>query len=246
MQGSRSAYTRTQILETAARLFAHKGYGSTSLREITAAAGVNLSSVNYHFGSKAGLIQAVYQQQLDTLNRERLTQLDRLEMQAAGRPLEPCKVVEAFFCPLIRLAIGHLRESPPFTAQAGRMSDTNGFIHALIMNGHSGTIGRFRAALLNALPAMPEREIFWRFQFMLGAICCALSSMDGLLLAPNPQKPEPLDTDRFTRRLMTFLSGGLLAPCLDANDEMSGIQTDTGPAAGGQRRSLPGSSHHPG
>jgi len=53
------AGTVDRILDTAEVLFAQKGFAETSLRAITSKAGVNLAAVNYHFGSKEALIQAV-------------------------------------------------------------------------------------------------------------------------------------------------------------------------------------------
>ena len=51
--------TQQKILNAAEALFARDGFEQTSLRQITHEAGVNLASVNYHFGSKKALIQAV-------------------------------------------------------------------------------------------------------------------------------------------------------------------------------------------
>jgi len=53
------AETRQQLLEIAGRVFAEKGYARTTSREICAAAGTNVAAVNYHFGGKDGLYEAV-------------------------------------------------------------------------------------------------------------------------------------------------------------------------------------------
>ena len=50
--------TRDRILAAAEELFARTGVATTSLRAITALARVNLAAVNYHFGSKDGLVEA--------------------------------------------------------------------------------------------------------------------------------------------------------------------------------------------
>ena len=52
--------TVDRILDAAELLFAEKGFAETSLRMITSKAKVNLAAVNYHFGSKNALIQAVF------------------------------------------------------------------------------------------------------------------------------------------------------------------------------------------
>ncbi len=96
MQEISQPTTRDAILDTAEALFAQQGHDATSMRQITSAAGVNLASVNYHFGSKESLVQAVLKRRLAVLNRERLRLLDELEAQAEGRPLKPSQIVDAF------------------------------------------------------------------------------------------------------------------------------------------------------
>ena len=93
MQEIRTPNTRESILDTAEALFAQQGHDGTSMRQITGAAGVNLASVNYHFGSKESLVQAVLKRRLEVLNRERLRLLDELESQSGGKPLKPSLIV---------------------------------------------------------------------------------------------------------------------------------------------------------
>ena len=53
--------TKTKILEVANNLFAERGYGGTSIRDIAKEADVNLSAVNYHFTNKDNLYAQVFQ-----------------------------------------------------------------------------------------------------------------------------------------------------------------------------------------
>lgn len=52
--------TRERLVRTALRLFAEQGFANTSTREISEAAGVNLASIGYYFGDKAGLYRAAF------------------------------------------------------------------------------------------------------------------------------------------------------------------------------------------
>lgn len=54
-----SAPTKTRILEAAEKVFATKGFEGASTREIAAKAGVNISSLHYHWESKETLYFAV-------------------------------------------------------------------------------------------------------------------------------------------------------------------------------------------
>ena len=55
-----SDHTRTAILSAAERLYADRGFADVTLRDIVAAADVNLAAVNYHFGSKDELIAELF------------------------------------------------------------------------------------------------------------------------------------------------------------------------------------------
>ncbi|MDX1454872.1 MAG: TetR/AcrR family transcriptional regulator, partial [Gammaproteobacteria bacterium] len=100
--GSARESTRDRILQHAERLFADAGIAATSLRAITTAASVNLAAVNYHFGSKDGLVEAVYRKHLEPVNEARTRNLDRLE--ADQSPLSVEAIVRAFVEPLVTQA----------------------------------------------------------------------------------------------------------------------------------------------
>jgi TetR/AcrR family transcriptional regulator, regulator of cefoperazone and chloramphenicol sensitivity len=51
--------TRVRILETAGEMFAASGFAETTSKAIAMQAEVDLASINYHFGSRNGLYQAV-------------------------------------------------------------------------------------------------------------------------------------------------------------------------------------------
>ena len=61
--------TRERVLRSAVRLFAENGYAATSVREIVESAGVTKPVLYYHFKSKDGLYQAVWEEAYQTLAR---------------------------------------------------------------------------------------------------------------------------------------------------------------------------------
>jgi len=58
-RGSEDRSTRQRILVVAERLFAERGIGFVSVRDITTEARANTAAINYHFGSKDGLLEAI-------------------------------------------------------------------------------------------------------------------------------------------------------------------------------------------
>src|SRR3982751_4354327 len=93
--------TRTRILDVAEELFMLHGFEGTSMRVLTAKAGVTLAAVNYHFGSKDALIEAVFRRRLDPMNTARIAALDAIE--ASGRPLPPDAILRAFVGESLRM-----------------------------------------------------------------------------------------------------------------------------------------------
>jgi TetR/AcrR family transcriptional regulator, regulator of cefoperazone and chloramphenicol sensitivity len=51
---------RARLLRSGLRLFAQQGFAKTSTRELAEDAGVNVASISYYFGDKAGLYRAVF------------------------------------------------------------------------------------------------------------------------------------------------------------------------------------------
>lgn len=50
-----------QIIETAERLFAERGFDGTSVRDIADEAGVNVAMISYYFGSKEKMMEALFE-----------------------------------------------------------------------------------------------------------------------------------------------------------------------------------------
>ena len=230
--------TQGQILLAAESLFIKHGFEATTLRQITAAAGVNLAAVNYHFGSKEALLQEVFKHRLRQLNEERLSALDLLEKQAAGKPVKPTKILDAFFGTLLRLGQADPKGGANFLRLLGRtLSEPSDFIRVFLASEYEEVLRRYKEALIKSLPDVPREEILWRFHFMLGATAYAIAGTDSLqLLAheglkettkpPSQSKLKNMDKesdlmeiDRLLPRLMNFLIGGLRAPLPEFNTQ---------------------------
>ncbi|NWH09686.1 MAG: TetR family transcriptional regulator [Alphaproteobacteria bacterium] len=59
---------RARILEAASRLFAERGFGETTVRDIIFRANVNIAAVNYYFGSKEALYVATIERALNAVS----------------------------------------------------------------------------------------------------------------------------------------------------------------------------------
>lgn len=59
---ARKAETGASLLDAAKKMLRQKGYSGLSTRDVAAEAGVPLSQIHYHFGSKQGLVLALFEQ----------------------------------------------------------------------------------------------------------------------------------------------------------------------------------------
>ncbi|MEZ5615048.1 MAG: TetR/AcrR family transcriptional regulator [Rhodocyclaceae bacterium] len=204
--------TRSRILDAAEALFVEHGFEATSMRMITGRAGVNLASVNYHFGSKEALIQDVFRRRLTWLNEARLTALEQFERAAKGAPLKPHQIVEAFFGVSLRMAADTEHGGHTFMRLLGRTyTEPSSFVRQFLADEYAAVVPRFKQALFRSLPDVPPEEILWRFHFMLGAMSYAIAGNDALQLVAE-YKLDEKDPGALARRLMPFLLGGLRAP----------------------------------
>lgn len=208
--------TREALLDAAESLFAEHGVQAASLRAITQQAGANLAAVHYHFGSKEGLVRAVFSRRVGPLNQERLRRLEEYECEDGGVE----DVLRAFIEPVLEMR----REEPEGSRQFARLMgrsfhEPSEEVRTIMMEEFGPMIHRFSEALARRLPHLPRNEILWRLHFVAGAM--AHTTACGYLLehysegACRTGEPETLE------HLVTFLSAGLRAPAVHHQGEKS-------------------------
>ena len=201
--------TRSCLLDAAERLFAERGIASASLRAITREAEANLAAVHYHFGSKEGLVRAVFGRRLEPLNRERLKRL--AEITASGGKPDVQGLVAAFVEPPLAM-IGSEPGGRAFAQLLARsVLEPGAGARELVLEQFAPVIDRFAEALGRALPELPREEIFWRLHFMIGSL--SFTAGLGFLVDRFAGVPDgTTDPAAVSRRLVAFLTGGMRRP----------------------------------
>jgi AcrR family transcriptional regulator len=194
------------VLATAERLFALNGFNSVSVRDITAAAGVNLAAVNYHFGGKDALLYEIFRRRAAELNRERAKMLHIANERHDGAP--PVReILEALFAPPLRwTAPEHQRRiSLQFIFRA-RSEGTAEMRDALQRD--VSHLARFADALMKARPDLAPEEVYWRLHFCLGVLHnTRLAEFDRLRTLSGGLTHED-DVDALLRRMLDFAEAG--------------------------------------
>jgi len=205
--------TQTRILDVAEELFMQHGFEGASMRMLTAKAGVNLAAINYHFGSKDALIEAVFRRRLDAMNAERIAELEHLEKDAAGRPLAADAIIRAFIGASLRMIEDTRSGGRNFTRLLGRAyTEPAKPIRQLIGQMYAPAMERYKAAFSKALPELPKDELVWRMHFMFGTLAYTLAATDTVQLIAGAKPEDRYDAQVLQDRLTAFMSAGLLAP----------------------------------
>ena len=203
------AATKAAVLGTAERLFALHGFQSVSVRDITAAAGVNLASVNYHFGSKDNLLFEIFKRRTAELNRERARMLHEANDRHAGKP--PVReILEALFAPPLRW--GAPENPRAISAQFIIRSRSEGTPEMREAIAHDVShLRRFADALIAARPDLSPETVYWRLHFCLGMVHNnRFIEFDRLHLLSGGATREG-DVDSLLQQMLDFAEAGFLA-----------------------------------
>jgi AcrR family transcriptional regulator len=159
-------HTRAAILNAAERLYADRGFADVTLRDIVAAADVNLAAVNYHFGSKDELIAELFVTRSMATNRERLNELKAAELAGGGRaPIDA--IFRALVGPTLRGCLGPDNERSAAARFMIRASIESVPPIRRIKNHEIDHLRKFAAAMRRSLPDCSEVDLYWGLHFAL-------------------------------------------------------------------------------
>lgn len=161
-----SDQTRASILDAAERLYADRGFADVTLRDIVAAAGVNLAAVNYHFGSKDELIAELFVTRSLATNRERLNELKSAEAAGGGRANIDA-VLRALVGPTLRGCLGPDNERSTAARFMIRASIESVPPIRRIKNREIDHLRKFASAMRRSLPDCSDVDLYWGLHFAL-------------------------------------------------------------------------------
>jgi AcrR family transcriptional regulator len=199
--------TKDRILDAAETLLGERGPGETSLRDITAAAGVNLAAVNYHFQSKEALLRAVVDRRIVPVQQRRLELLDAAEAEAGDGAPDLERIIEAFILPPLELIV----KAPRFVPVMGRIYTEPQFVEEIMQKHMLPYKTRLMAALRRACPGMPDETIVWRIHFSIGAMAHVMAGAHLIRLSSDGQC-DPSSLEKVKRQIVAFLVAGFRAP----------------------------------
>jgi AcrR family transcriptional regulator len=210
--GARSLPTRERILDAAERLFAQRGFHGVSIRDVTGAAEVDVALVNYHFGSKQGLLEAVFLRRAEDLNSERLARLDAVIADARGKPPQVEEIIDAFTHPLLDRSTRGSAGWKSYFALIAEVNNSPEFGRVLMTKTFDPVVQRFIEAIRRALPDCDARDLYWAYHFLSGALTLTFAET-GRIDKLSGGVCKASDLDSVHERLVPFCAAGFRALC---------------------------------
>lgn len=208
MTASAHFSTKERLLTAAEDLFAQFGFAGTSLRQVTTHADVNIAAVNYHFGSKENLVNEVFRRRLDELSQKRLDALNAAQGKAAPE-LEA--VLAAFIVPALALTLDRQGGGSAFVRVLARAyAEKNERLRKFLSDNYGHVQREFAKAINQQVPELGKEELYWRLDFIAGALTYAMADF-GLIKRPG-NVSEKTHCQRSAQALIRFAAAGLRAP----------------------------------
>ena len=198
--------TKDRILYAAEELFAQQGFASTSLRQVTSRADVNIAAVNYHFGSKENLINEVFRRRMDGMSRQRLALLAQALQQTPG-DLEP--IIAAFVQPALDIAQDRNGGAAFVRVIARAYAENNDSLRRFLSEQYGHVQREFAKAIQTCLPQLGKEQLYWRLDFLSGALTYAMADF-GMIKRPADAS-EDVHRIKAGRELIGFALAGFMA-----------------------------------
>lgn len=199
--------TKERLLTAAEDLFAQHGFAGTSLRQVTSRADVNIAAVNYHFGSKENLVNEVFRRRLDELSQRRLAALAAAR-ESTNPDLEA--ILAAFVEPALALTIDRHGGSAFVRVLARAYAEKNERLRKFLSDNYGHVLREFAKAIVELVPTLGKEELYWRLDFIAGALTYAMADF-GLIKRPG-NVGERTHCQRTAQALIRFAAAGLRAP----------------------------------
>jgi len=207
--GQANFSTRERILGVAETLFARHGFAGASLRQVTATAKVNLAAVNYHFGSKDGLIEEVFRRRLDELNRERLAALAVADARVDAT-LED--VLDAFIRPALNQSQQAAGGGAFVRVLARAYAEHDERLRRFLSENYGHVLREFALVFARFLPHLDKEELYWRLDIIAGAVTYAMADFG--IIKRRASTSEDAHRKQAVSHLVAFAAAGLKAPAI--------------------------------
>ena len=200
--------TQKRLLDAAEVLFAEKGFEMVSLREITAKADANVAAVNYHFGSKENMIEAVMARLVLPIHTDRMARLDALLLREQQPTIR--EAVDAFLRPMMdRILVEETRQQLFAKFLARAIGEGTCRLPEQVIPLMREMTAKVVEAFQMASPNLTEQQAFWGVKFCFAVMKDAIMRDDDFEKISEGRFGGESDWDQVFEEVLDFCEGGL-------------------------------------
>jgi AcrR family transcriptional regulator len=210
--------TPLKLLDSAEEQFAERGFYGVTTRQVAEAAGCDDSLIYYHFANKRGLFEAVLERRSPVINEVRRLSL-RAYADANPGGVTVRGAVAAYLDPMFDLSESGDRGWKNYFAMVAQIDNTN-WGGEIIHRFFDPAVYELISVIKLALPDVPDRELYWAYNFLAGSMMIALAEAGRVeQLSFGLCKADDLSEVR--HRLIDYCAGGFAQ--MVASAKASGI-----------------------
>lgn len=210
-KAAQRAETIEQILDAAEELFSKHGLYGVTLKDVAKRVGVHHSLLNYYFRDKRKLFDAVFARRAVITSERRLKALDEYEASTKGRPTVK-GALRTFLNTDLDLYIDGGAGWRNYAALGAQVANTPEWGAELMDQHFDPVVLRLIGLLKKALPDASEKDIFWSYHFVTGALMLTLARTGRIdKLSGGVCKSE--NFLEVKERMASFMAGGFRAIC---------------------------------
>ena len=173
-KAAQRAETMEQILDAAEELFSKHGLYGVTLKDVAKRVGVHHSLLNYYFRDKRKLFDAVFARRAVITSERRMKALDEYEASTKGRPTVK-GALRTFLNTDLDLYIEGGEGWRNYAALGAQVANTPEWGAELMDEHFDPVVLRLIGLLKKALPNASEKDIFWSYHFVTGALMLTLA-----------------------------------------------------------------------
>lgn len=209
--GSNSAAARSvqdRLVEAGEELFCTRGFNETSVRDIAAAAGCNVASINYYFGGKDNLYEEIWRRRLASMRDLRLASIERV--MSSGKPPELEELLRAYAGAFLEPLVDGDPACRFGTLMAREMIDARlspeTFLEGIVVP----VMSRLTDALQTICPGLDKTRARYAILSLVGQLMHAVAAKGLFERSDHPDFP-PLDIGEFVAHIVAFSAAGIRA-----------------------------------
>jgi AcrR family transcriptional regulator len=190
------ANPQEEIIAAAEKLLVDEGPLKATVRAITQLAGVNVGAINYHFGSRDGLMAVICAKHMHDSNEDMMARLSSLAVT------EGHESVKHIFEPVVQTAFAVWLRDDVLRGLRNFLFVDRKLVYKLDVSEMSQVYELMQDALREACPGLSAQEVRRRFRFAMGAIMQEVRSHD--------ENRASEAGDAVVADLLDFVAGGFV------------------------------------